>query len=204
MGPRRQILFGLGLLSVAVAVGTVGYVIIEGVAFFDAFYMVAITVSTVGFQQEFPLSTLGRLWTIVVIGMGIGAALYTAVAFIEYLVDLGEVRREKKMQKDVARLSGHVIVCGFGRVGRGTWATLRDRDKTVVVIDSNPDRVEAARAAGAYVIHGDATHNDVLEMAGVNFCGRPHRLCCRRLGQSCDRSLREGPSPRAAGHMQGH
>lgn len=168
MGPRRQILFGLGLLSVAVAVGTVGYVIIEGVAFFDAFYMVAITVSTVGFQQEFPLSTLGRLWTIAVIGMGIGAALYTAVAFIEYLVDLGEVRREKKMQKDVARLSGHVIVCGFGRVGRGTWATLRDRDKTVVVIDSNPDRVEAARVAGAYVIHGDATHNDVLEMAGVN------------------------------------
>jgi voltage-gated potassium channel len=168
VGPRRQILFGLGLLSVAVAVGTVGYVIIEGVAFFDAFYMVAITVSTVGFQQEFPLSTLGRLWTIAVIGMGIGAALYTAVAFIEYLVDLGEVRREKKMQKDVARLSGHVIVCGFGRVGRGTWATLRDRDKTVVVIDSNPDRVEAARVAGAYVIHGDATHNDVLEMAGVN------------------------------------
>lgn len=168
MGPRRQILFGLGLLSVAVAVGTIGYVIIEGVAFFDAFYMVAITVSTVGFQQEFPLSTLGRLWTIVIIGMGIGAALYTAVAFIEYLVDLGEVRREKKMQKDVARLSGHVIVCGFGRVGRGTWATLRDRDRTVVVIDSNPDRVEAARSAGAYVIHGDATHNDVLEMAGVN------------------------------------
>lgn len=167
MGPRRQILFGLGLLSVAVAVGTVGYVIIEGVPVFDAFYMVAITVSTVGFQQEFPLSTLGRLWTIVIIGMGIGAALYTAVAFIEYLVDLGEVRREKKMQKDVARLSGHVIVCGFGRVGRGTWATLRDRDRTVVVIDSNPDRVEAARGAGAYVIHGDATHNDVLEMAGV-------------------------------------
>ena len=171
MGPRRQILFGLGLLSVAVAVGTVGYVIIEGVPVFDAFYMVAITVSTVGFQQEFPLSTLGRLWTIVIIGMGIGAALYTAVAFIEYLVDLGEVRREKKMQKDVARLSGHVIVCGFGRVGRGTWATLRDRDKTVVVIDSNPDRVEAARAAGAYVIHGDATHNDVLEMAGVTSAG---------------------------------
>lgn len=167
MGPRRQILFGLGLLSVAVAVGTIGYVIIEGVAFFDAFYMVAITVSTVGFQQEFPLSTLGRLWTIVIIGMGIGAALYTAVAFIEYLVDLGEVRREKKMQKDVARLSGHVIVCGFGRVGRGTWATLRDRDRTVVVIDSNPARVEAARVAGAHVIHGDATHNDVLEMAGV-------------------------------------
>jgi voltage-gated potassium channel len=164
----RQIVFGLGMLTFAVVVGTIGYMIIEGQPFFDAFYMVAITVSTVGFQQEFPLSTVGRIWTIAIIVMGLGAALYTAVASIDYLIDLGEVRRKRKMHNDIARLSGHVIVCGFGRVGRGTWATLRDRDRVVVVIDSNSDRAEAARSAGAYVIHGDATHNDVLELAGIH------------------------------------
>lgn len=167
MDSRRQILFGLGLLSIAVLVGTVGYAVIEGVAFFDALYMVVITVSTVGFQQEFPLSTAGRIWTMMVIGMGIGAALYTAASSIEYLVDLGEVRRKRLMERDISRLSGHIVLCGFGRVGRGVSAALRDRDLDVVIIEADGERAESARSGGALVIHGDATHNDVLELAGV-------------------------------------
>lgn len=156
------------MLSVALIIGTVGYVIIEGVSLFDAFYMVAITVSTVGFKEEFPLSMTGRVWTLAVIVMGLGAALYTAVASIEYLISLGGERRKHSMERDISRLSGHVIVCGFGRVGRGTWSALQDRDVPVAVVESDPDRVEAGRSAGALVIHGDATHNDVLELAGVD------------------------------------
>lgn len=167
MDSRRQIVFGLGLLSIAVLVGTLGYVVIEGARFFDALYMVVITVSTVGFQQEFPLSTTGRVWTMAVIAMGIGATLYTAVASIEYLVDLREVRRKRLMKRDIARLTGHIVLCGFGRVGRGVWAALRDRELDVVIIEMDGERAENARTGGALVIHGDATHNDVLEMAGV-------------------------------------
>jgi len=150
-----------------VLVGTVGYVIIEGVDPFDSLYMVAITVSTVGFQQEFPLSNMGRIWTMAVIGMGIGAALYTAVASIEALVDLGEVRRKRLVERDISRLSEHIVLCGFGRVGRGVWAALRDRDLDVVIIEADGERAESARSGGALVIHGDATHNDVLELSGV-------------------------------------
>lgn len=168
MDSRRQIAFGLALLSVALLVGTIGYVLIEGVPLFDAFYMVVITVSTVGYQQEFPLSTMGRVWTMAVIVMGLGAALYTAVASIEYLINLGGERRKRTMERDISRLAGHVIVCGFGRVGRGTWGALRDRDIPVVIIESDGDRADAARSAGALVIQGDATHNDVLELAGVH------------------------------------
>jgi voltage-gated potassium channel len=149
-------------------VGTIGYVIIEGVPLFDALYMVAITVSTVGFEEVFPLSGTGQVWTVVIIAMGIGVVLYTAAASIEYVVDLGEVRKNRKMEKDVSRLSDHVIVCGFGRVGHGTWTALRSRDVPVVVIESDSDRVEQAMAAGALVIRGDATHNDVLELAGIH------------------------------------
>lgn len=167
MKSRRQIVFGLGLLSIVVLVGTVGYVIIEGVDPFDSLYMVAITVSTVGFQQEFPLSNMGRIWTMAVIGMGIGAALYTAVASIEALVDLGEVRRKRLVERDISRLSEHIVLCGFGRVGRGVWAALRDRDLDVVIIEADGERAESARSGGALVIHGDATHNDVLELSGV-------------------------------------
>ena len=168
MNPGRQVVYGIGLLGVVILVGTIGYILIEGVPVFDAFYMVAITVSTVGFQQEFPLSTMGRIWTMAIIAMGIGAALYTAVASFEYVIELGGVRRRRKMHREISRMSGHVIVCGFGRVGRGTWTTLHDRDIEVVVVDADNGRVESARATGALVIQGDATHNDVLELAGID------------------------------------
>jgi voltage-gated potassium channel len=104
---------------------------------------------------------------VLLIVLGIGVALYTAAASIEYIVDLEEVRRKRKMEREISKLSGHVIVCGFGRVGRGTWVTLRDRGIPVAVIESDAARAEAARSSGALVIRGDATHNDVLELAGV-------------------------------------
>jgi voltage-gated potassium channel len=155
------------MLAAVVAVGTVGYIAIEGVAVFDAFYMVAITVSTVGFQEEFPLSTGGRIWTIVIIVSGIGVVFYTAAASIEYLIELGGFRRKRSMHREIAKLSDHVIVCGYGRVGRGTWTTLHERGISVVTIELDAERADAARANGANVIHGDATHNDVLELAGI-------------------------------------
>lgn len=72
------------------------------------------------------------------------------------------------MQNQAARLNNHVIICGFGRVGRGTWTELTSRDIDVVVIESETDRVAAAKAFEAIVITGDATHNDVLELAGIH------------------------------------
>jgi voltage-gated potassium channel len=98
---------------------------------------------------------------------GFGIAIYTAIASIEYLVDLGDHRRRRRMQSQAAKLTNHIIVCGFGRVGQKTWSEIRDRDVDVVVIEVSADRVQAARAADAVVITGDATHNDVLELAGI-------------------------------------
>lgn len=164
MSPRRRIAYGLTVLAFVLIVGTVGYVVIEDVPIFDAFYMVVITVTTVGFSEVFELSSLGQVWTVGVIGLGFGTALYTAVASFEYVVDLSEVRRRRSMEKQVGSLTNHIIVCGWGRVGRGTWKELLAKDQTAVVIETLHERVEAATAAGALVIHGDATHNDVLEL----------------------------------------
>lgn len=155
-------------MAVVALIGTIGYMVIEGVAAFDAFYMVAITVSTVGYGEVFPMSTAGEVWTIVVLVSGLGVALYTAIASFEYLVDLGDVRRKRRMERDISQLADHVIVCGWGRVGRQVWNALRDRDIDVAVIESDPDRADAAQAAGTLILRGDATHNDVLELAGVD------------------------------------
>jgi voltage-gated potassium channel len=168
VSPRRRIAYGLGFFGVIAAVGTVGYVLIEGVDLFDALYMVVISVTTVGFGEVFELSDTGRIWTMVILIGGFGVTVYTAVAIVEYLVDYGELRRKRRMENEAAALSNHVIVCGFGRVGRATWEALKARGIDVVIIDSEAERVLAARAAGTIVITGDATHNDVLELAGVH------------------------------------
>ncbi len=167
MTPLRRIQFGLTVLGAVIAAGTVGYVLIEGVGPFDAFYMVIITITTVGFAEIFDMSDAARLWTLAVLAVGFGVSLYTAGASIEYVLDLGTGRRKRRMQSQVARLSGHIIVCGFGRVGKGTWQSLKGLGEDVVIVDSDPDRVDSAQSAGALVIHGDATHNDVLQLAGI-------------------------------------
>lgn len=167
MPPKRQVAFGLALLALVVGVGTTGFVMIEDVDPFDAFYQVVITVSTVGFAEEFELSRTGQLWSVAVIAMGIGVVLYTAAASIEILVDLGDERRKSRMQRRVDRLNNHIIICGFGRVGRGTWSTVMSEGTASVVIESDLDRAESAREADALVVQGDATHNDVLLQAGI-------------------------------------
>lgn len=168
MSALRRIKYGLGTLGFIVLGGTAGFVVIEDAPVFDSLYMVLITITTVGFAEVFPLSTLGRVWTTVVMISGFGVALYTAFASFEYLVDLGEVRRRKLMQTQIGELRDHVILCGWGRVGRGTWNALESMKVDVAVIESDPDRADAAEAAGALAIRGDATHNDVLELAGIH------------------------------------
>ena len=167
MSPQRRIRAGFALLAVILAVGTAGFVILEDVPVFEAFYMVLITITTVGFAEIIELSTLGRVWTTLILVGGFGIALYTAAASIEYLVDLTTVRSRRNMEKRVAELNDHVIICGWGRVGRGTWNVLKDRGVDTVIIESDPDRVEAALASEALAIRGDATHNEVLEVAGL-------------------------------------
>lgn len=167
MTPLRRIRFGLVVLGAVLVIGTVGYMVIAGVTVFDALYMVVITITTVGFGEVFEMSETARVWTLGILVVGFGVALYTAAASIEYLVDLGESRRKKRMENEVAGLNEHIIVCGYGRVGRGTWRALRRRDVDVVIVESDPIRADAAEADEAYVIRGDATHNDVLELAGI-------------------------------------
>ena len=168
MNLRRRIIYGLEALAVIVVLGTIGYLLIEGVDPLDAFYMVVITITTVGYGEVFELSNAGQLWTMFILVSGFGITIFTAVASIEYLVDLGEVRKRAKMVRSAAQLKDHIIICGWGRVGRGTWGELNSRGVDSVIIESQPEPVESAMAAGALVIQGDATHNDVLELAGIH------------------------------------
>lgn len=167
MTVRLRWLGGLLGLALVTALGTVAFVIVEGAAPFDAFYMVMITISTVGFGEVFPLSHTGRMLTIFVMVTGVGLAFYTAAAGIEHLFLIGTQRRLSRLTKMIGALSDHVVLCGLGRVGTGTLRALEARSVDVVAIESDPVRVEEARSEGIIVLEGDATHNEALIAAGI-------------------------------------
>jgi voltage-gated potassium channel len=155
------------LLLALTLLGTVGYVVIESASVFDSFYMTMITISTVGFEEVIELSAAGRTLSVVLVVLGVGLVFYTATAAIEVIIANQPKRWKKALEREIAGLDNHYIVCGFGRVGRNAWQHIVDDGKSVVVIDNSAEKVEAATEAGALVVEGDATHNEVLERAGA-------------------------------------
>jgi voltage-gated potassium channel len=164
---KRVRLGGVVLLSVLLG-GMLGYGSIEGASPVDALYMVVITLSTVGYGEVFPLSDAGRLLTIGIIVTGVGSALFTATAAVELGIDnLVGLAGRRRIAITVSKIEDHIILCGFGRVGRGTHEQLVAAGAPTVVIERDPESAEEARAVGALVVEGDATTNRVLDEAQI-------------------------------------
>ena len=168
MSPLSRVRIGSAVLGVILVVGTLGFTAIEGATLFDSFYMVVITVTTVGFADVLELSSLGRVWAMVILFFGLGFTFYTALAAIEYVFVIGEERRKLRLQREINELSGHVVICGYGRVGRNAVKYLSRNSTEIVLIEIHPERAQMAREAGLHVVEGDATHNDVLVRAGID------------------------------------
>ncbi|HSG78775.1 MAG TPA: potassium channel protein [Acidimicrobiia bacterium] len=170
MNQNRRFLAAVSLLTLISAVGTAGYIIVEDASLLDALYMTLITISTVGFQEVVSLSSAGRVLTIFIIVFGVGATLYTAGTALEIGLErfLGGRWRQRRMERDVSKVDNHVIVCGFGRVGSQVWQALREEGTASVVIEVDTTLATHAAEAGALVIEGDATHDDVLAAAGID------------------------------------
>ncbi|OFW66760.1 MAG: hypothetical protein A2Z12_09145 [Actinobacteria bacterium RBG_16_68_21] len=169
MRRERRLAVSLTVLSLLTLTGMVGFHLIEGASLGDSLYMTVLTISTVGFSEVFPLSTGGRVMTSVLIVTGVGTALYTAATALEIGLErfMGGDARRKRMSREIDQLEGHVIVCGFGRVGRNTWQALREEDVPVVVVESDPEAVAAGIEAGVLIVEGDATRNEALAAAGI-------------------------------------
>ena len=161
---RRIELALLAVLGV-VFVGTAGYVVL-GFSPLDALYQTVTTITTVGFREVQPLTSTGKVFTIVLILVGVGTALYAFGVVLETLIE-GHLRlmlERRRMERDIDRMTGHAIVCGWGRVGRSVGGYLSGLGAQVVVVDNDPDRV-ATVPYPAFT--GDVTDDDVLRKAGI-------------------------------------
>ncbi len=138
-GTWRGLAWGVGLLAGIVIVGTIGYVVL-GFGALDATYQTVTTITTVGFREVEPLDRNGKIFTIVLILAGVGTALYTLTVLLELLVEghLGHAVERRRMDKKIASFRDHVIVCGWGRVGRAIARELATGGKQVVIIEEDP------------------------------------------------------------------
>jgi voltage-gated potassium channel len=165
----RRVALVSGLLVLTLCAGTLGFRWIEHYAWFDAFYMTLITISTVGYQELHPLSHAGRVFNSFLIFFGVTIMFLAAGAMTQAIVELelqtpyGNRRRRTMIRE----LQDHYIVCGFGRVGRNAALEFQRSKVAFVVLDRSEPRVAGAAASGILAVAADATRDEALREAGV-------------------------------------
>lgn len=163
--PFRRVAVGLTVFSLVLVGGTIGYLAL-GFGLLDAVYQTVVNVTTVGLGPIHPLHAASKIFTIFLILLGVGTALYTFSAVLEVLIEghMRDLVRRRHMERSIARMSGHVIVCGWGRVGREVSRFLSASGRDVVVIDRNAERLSSVPHP---FVRGDVTEDATLEEAGI-------------------------------------
>lgn len=162
-------LVGLFFIFLLLVIGTVGFHLIEDWPWFQSLYATLMTVSTIGAEPENQLSHHGRMFNVVLIFLGVGTVGF-AVATLTHAViesELGLLFGRRRMEKEIAKLKDHIIICGVGRVGRRVAIEVMARNIPVVIIEQDPAKAKWAQERSVPVILGDATNEVVLEQARI-------------------------------------
>ena len=165
---QRRIIHVSLLISLMIAFGTAGYMVIEGWNFLDSLYMTVTTLTTVGYREVHEPSSRGMVFTIVLIVSGVGTVLYALTIGARVIIEgeLREIFGRKKLEKMLRELSGHYIICGYGRMGKIIARELREEKVKFVVIEKDPEALDGAE--GTLALKGDATHDEVLKETGIH------------------------------------
>ncbi|MDW3211839.1 MAG: NAD-binding protein [Reichenbachiella sp.] len=166
----KKLIISAFLLIGSLCTGMFGFVLIEGFSWVESFYMAVITFSTVGFNEVYPLSEKGRLFTSIYIIFNLMIFAYVVSVFSTYLFEgeLNRLYRKYVFGKEVKKMKDHIIVCGFGRNGNRACEELRSQKVDFVVVDRDEQLIDLIQNQKKYkFILGDPTHEEVLEEAGI-------------------------------------
>ena len=169
MENAKHFIIAILLSILLVLMGMTGYMVLEGWGLLDSLYMTITTLATVGYNEVHPLSRIGQIYTVLLIVLGVGYFLYVAGAVIQFMVE-GRVRillGRRRLDRKIARMKHHYIVCGYGRIGKVICQKLQREHGDVVVIEKNADSIEAMEAQGLTYICGDAGSESELIKAGI-------------------------------------
>jgi len=165
----RKILSILLLLLIIIIFGILGYTFIEKYNFIESLWQTIITLSTVGFGEVRPMSTMGRLFSIFLIMIGFAVFGYSLTSLTRIIIE-GEIRnifRNRKMERDINNLRDHVIICGYGRLGKQAALELEKWKKPYVIIESDENISTHLQDSSELVVIGDATEDEILIKAGI-------------------------------------
>ena len=166
---KKELMAGALALAGIFIIGTLWYSLVEGWKWEDAAYMTVITLATVGYGETHPLGSRGRLFTIVLILMGVVNLTYivnrfTAAVIEGYFLEGIRLRQQRRLMES---LSEHYIICGFSRTGRQIAKEFQAEAVSFVIIDSELESVQKAQEIGYIVFQGDATLDDTLLKVGI-------------------------------------
>lgn len=166
---QRRLAIIVVAMVFTLAAGTAGFVLIEHFPVFDAFYMTLTTVTTVGYGEIHPLSGAGRIFNSFLILFGVVIMLLAVGAMTQTVIELelNQFFGKRRIKSMIDKLEGHVIICGFGRVGRGAADELRKSGARFVVVDHNEEKVEQAIKDGMLAVLADASQDDALREVGI-------------------------------------
>jgi len=169
MSPEKRLRLSLILLVLILSLGTIGYSMIERWPVLDSIYMTVITLATVGFSEIRPLSEAGRVFTIFLIVFGAFNAgfIITSIAQMVLEGQLLAILGKRKMEKKVQKLKDHIILCGFGRVGRQVAREFAQRNVPFVILEKGETIVPGQGADDMIFVSGNAADDEVLEQAGI-------------------------------------
>jgi voltage-gated potassium channel len=165
----KPLISGVIYILIVIVLGTAGY-LMAGWSLSDAFYMVIITLFTVGYEEVHPiLSPALRALTIALIVLGCTGIIYLTGAVVQYFTatQLQNLLGLKRMKKEIDNLKGHVIVCGFGRIGRLLARDLTAANQPFVVVEREESRIAQARGMSYLCVQGEATDEHTLNEAGI-------------------------------------
>lgn len=166
MNARRQLLIAIICMCFVVILGTIGFMVIEEISLFQAFWMTMITVLTVGYGDAIPVTQAGKIFALLIIPIGVGIVTYAIGVVAAMIIEgnLFHAVRRKKMDKQIAGLKDHIIVCGCGRVGLQVVHELQEKKVPFVVVDKDREVLEKEKIL---YVHGDATEDQILMKAGI-------------------------------------
>ena len=165
MSHGRRLASAMIALAGVLVFGTVGYLVL-GFSPLDAVYQTVTTVSTVGYREIQPMSQAGVVFTIVLILVGVSSALYAFSVIVEGILEgrINDLFGRRRMNQSIASVRDHVIICGWGRVGRSIANDVQAAGRPLIVVENDPER---ASTVPHPVIVGDATNDAVLRSAGI-------------------------------------
>ena len=166
----RHLRIAITLVLSVLALGIAGYMLIEHFSFIDALFTTVDMMSTVGIAAR-PLSDYGRLFTIMIIVLGVGSLFYTFGVIMEFMIEghFSQAIGRRIMDRKISTLRNHCIICGYGRVGSRIAGEFAAARKPFVVIDENEDTVERCIQKGYLALQGNAASDEILREGSIQY-----------------------------------